>query len=184
MMDPFYAFLIFIVLLAMEMIATRSWVAAYYRFGIPVFTARRAINVNALPGATPMAAPLALDKTLQARFKDRPGYPALRFKLFANSGEDRTLIAFHEALFEPRSGPRYFPVMHALAHVDWERREVRLTGWLNWNVLFLLFYMVVNTIADRGFLFVAMLVTFLFVLSYLAQAGVNRAVTEEIVRVG
>ena len=171
-MDSFYAFLIFAVILALELFARQTWLAAYFRFGIPVYITRRKFAGSAEPEA--------LAGKLQERFKDRPGHPTLRFKLLSRAGQSRAAVAFQEALFEARSVPRYFPVMHSLAELDPARGEVRVTGWLNGYVVFLLVYLVVNSIADRGFVFVALLVAALFGLSYAAQAGVNHAVVEEI----
>lgn len=170
-LDTLTAFLIFAVLLALELLARQNWLPAYYRFGIPVYHARGEMNNR--------AAPEGLEHALAERFKERPGIPRLRFKQLSG-GPERAAIAFHEALFEPRGGPRFFPMMHSLVEVDTARREARVTGWLNGYVIFLLGYLVYATLMDRGFLFVAVLVVFLFGLSYIAQAAVNHAVIEEI----
>ncbi len=187
-MDHFYAFLTFAVILALEWLARETWLAVYYRIGIPVNIIRGGAQGKA-PGQA-AASPVEADGTgslknlaaaLDERFKNRPGppalpaLPALRFKLLSGGA-----IAFRETLFNARGGPRYFPVMHSFIKIDPGRGDARVTGWLNWYVVFLLVYLVLNSIADQSFLFVAVLVLVLFGLSYAAQAAVNRAALEEV----
>ncbi len=175
-MDPFYSFLAFALILAFELMATQSWLAVYFRFGIPVHAARRRLVQDVPTPETLDAAGLA--KSLDERFKDRPGMPAIRFKPVA--GGSSTSLAFHESLFDPHSRARYLPVMHSLARINPRQGIVTVTGYLDWYVLFILVYLVFSTIADRSFVFVDVVVALIFALSYFAQGMIDGMVAREI----
>ncbi len=175
-MDPFYSFLAFALILAVELMATQSWLALYFRIGIPVYAARRKL-------AQDIAAPEGLDagrlaKSLDENFKNRPGMPAARFKPIA--GGLSTSLAFHETLFDPHSRSRYLPVMHSLVRIHPLRGMVTVTGYLNWYVLFILVYLVFSTIADRTFVFVDVVVVLILALSYIAQGTLDGMVAKEV----
>lgn len=177
-MDPFYSFLAFAVILALELMATQSWLAAYYRFGIPVYITRRPFGPDGT--AREMVPSGEFAKALEDGLKNRPGVPALRFKVFPGGQSRRYDIAFHQTFFDPRSGSRYLPVTHSLARLFPDRGVLTVTGYLDWYVLFVLVYLVFSTIADRTFFFVDVVVLLIFGLSYIAQAGVNGLVAEKI----
>ncbi len=162
-MDPFYAFLIFAVLLVLENLAAQSWAAPYFRLGIPVFFTRAALD-GPLPEAQAAQA-------LEAQFKGGPLNPTVRFKPL---GEGQ--IALREALFEPRGGIRYLPVFHALARIEPQSAQVTLTGYINVWVLAALAYMIYRAQADPGFVPVALLILFILAFSYVLQASVARRV--------
>jgi hypothetical protein len=152
------------VVLALDFLAASSWFGPYFRFGIPLYIRRTGFRRVA---ASP--APEALQQALQGR----PNMPHLRFK-FITPG----LMAFREAFFEGGNGIRYLPVMHSAAQVDAGDGRVALTGYMNWYVLFTLIYMVLRSLDDSSFILVAVLVLFVFGLSYFAQWGINQAVAE------
>ena len=163
-MDPFYAFLIFAGLLVVENLLAHGWVAAYFRFGIPVHFTRAA-----LPG------PLDAAETAQAldeRFQGGPLHPTIRFKPLG-PGQ----VALREALFEPRGGVRYLPVMHMLVRLDPHAMQASLTGYLNYWVLATLAYLLYRGLAERSFIPVALLVLFILAFSYVLQAGVGRRIS-------
>jgi hypothetical protein len=164
--DPFYAFLIFAVLLSLEHMAAQAWLGPYFRFGIPVFQHRTKLAFNDLPEAA---------RALGEKFRASPTHPSIRFRAI---GERQ--VAFREQLFENRGGARYLPVMHSLIRVQPERRALVLTGYLNWYVLAALIYVVYRSMQDRSFIPVAVLVVFIFGLSYAVQAGVNRRIAQNL----
>jgi hypothetical protein len=168
-LDPFYAFLIFAVLLALENMAAQMWLAPYFRFGIPV-------HVQRVNPAEPVHLPQAT-KALSEKFRANPEHPSIRFKLF---GERQ--VAFREVLFENRGGVRYLPVMHSLVRLHPDRGTLALTGYLNWYVLAALVYVVYRSLSDRSFIPVAVLVVFIFGLSYAVQSAVNVRVAEALSR--
>jgi hypothetical protein len=166
-LDPFYAFLIFVVLLALENLAAQTWLGPYFRFGIPVAFQRGELNGSLdLPGEA---------RALSEKFRANPIHPSIRFKPL---GERQ--VAFREALFENRGGVRYLPVMHSLIRLHPERRLFTLTGYLNWYVLAALAYVLYRSLDDRSFIPVALLVVFIFALSYAVQASVNRSIASTI----
>lgn len=166
-MDPFYAFIIFAVLLVLENLAAQSWAAPYFRAGLPVFLARVAL-------AGPLAEAQAA-QALEAQFKGGPFNPSIRFKPL---GEGQ--IALREALFEPRGGVRYLPVFHALARIEPQAARASLTGYINYWVLAALAYMLYRAQADPGFVPVALLILFILGFSYILQASVARRVIRAI----
>jgi hypothetical protein len=164
-LDPFYAFLIFVVLLALENLAAQTWLGPYFRFGIPVAFQRGDLNGSFdLPDQA---------RVLSEKFRSNPVHPSIRFKPL---GERQ--VAFREALFENRGGVRYLPVMHSLIRLHPERGMFTLTGYLNWYVLAAFIYVLYRSLDDRSFIPVAVLVVFIFALSYAVQAGVNRSITQ------
>lgn len=183
-MDHFYAFMAFVVIFSLEMFAAYSWLAAYYRFGLPVFLTRRGLEQD--PGSPLRVVPWALAKSLAEGFKNHPTYPTIQCQAIAPAGQlkgpvsERTEIALHEAMFEPRRGFRYLPVMHSLARLDLARGRVTVSGYIDWYVLFILVYLVVTTAADRSFIPVALLVLVIFVVSYFTQAAIDRAAAEKL----
>jgi hypothetical protein len=177
-MDTFYPFLGFVVVISLEMFAAYSWLGAYYRFGLPVNFTRRQLPPDA---AAPLAAaPGALISGLVERFKSHPSYPTIQWKVISPPGKGRVDIALHEALFEPRRGFRYLPVMHSLARLDPAAGAVKVTGYISWYVLYILAYLAYSTTIDQTFIPVALLVIVIFVVSYFTQASINRMVAVEI----
>jgi hypothetical protein len=157
--------------------------AAYYRFGIPVMITRKrlvlgAINPAALDAET--FAPGKLAKSLGEVFKATPNYPSIQFKALATRKKAHVDIALHESLFEPRTGFRYLPVTHSLARLRLDKGEVTVTGYVNWYVLFVLVYLVLNTLLDQSFIFIAIIVVIIFGVSLFFQKTVAGLVTERI----
>lgn len=170
-MDHFYAFLIFAVLVVLENMAEQSWLAPYYRLGIPIFFTRRPLKLVASPD------PKTLAKAMETRFTTTVQHPSIRFKALPGRG---LLLAFHEALFENRRGVRYLPVMHSLARVDAENQRLSVIGWLDWYVMFTLGYLLVTSLADTSFIPIAVVVLLLFSISYFSQSALNRRVAEQV----
>jgi hypothetical protein len=162
-MDLFYAFLVFALVLAFELMAHLMWFGPYFRFGIPIFHKRQAL--------TRPLGPAEAAQALEPAFHGRPEHPSIRFKVIG----ERTL-AVREALFENRAGFRYLPVMHAALRLDRQDATAALTGYLNWYVLVTLVYIAYRASVERSFIPVAILVLFLFGLSFAAQVSLNRRV--------
>jgi hypothetical protein len=187
-MDHFYAFLTFAVILVLEQLAANTWLAAYYRFGLPVMVARKRLASGVIaPGRQEAErqeaetfSPGDLARALTNLFQARPDHPSIRFKALANRQKKQVEIAFHESFFEPRAGFRYLPVTHSLARLRLGQGEVTVTGYVDWYVLFVLVYLVLNTIQDRSFIFVAIVVLVIFGISYIFQKAVNSLVAERI----
>lgn len=166
-MEPFTAFLIFVVLVALEFLLSQNWAGVYYRFGIPVFYRRGQLAGTLSTDSLP--------QTLMDRFTSRPEHPSIRFKALA-PGQ----IAFRETFFENRGGFRYLPVMHSLLRLHPEQNSFHITGYLNWYVLFILVYLVLRSLEDRTFIPVAVLVVFILALSFVAQYAINQRLVKEI----
>jgi hypothetical protein len=158
-MDPFYAFLIFVSLVALDFLATNTWLAAYFRFGIPVYYHREALT-------GPLESRVVA-QALQERFKSSPLHPSIRFKAL-----NERQVALREAMFENRAGVRYLPVMHSLVRLQPRDGFLTLTGYLNWYVLATLAYLIYRSLAERSFIPVALLILFVLGLSYASQASV------------
>lgn len=150
-------------MLALDFLAAMNWFGPYFRFGIPLYVRRAGRRRTAAPAL----------ETLQQTIQDRPNMPHLRFKFIAPG-----IMAFREAFFESGNGIRYLPVMHSAVQVEAEPGEVTLTGYMNWYVLFTLIYMLLRALDDPSFSLVAVLILFVFGLSYLIQRSVNQAVAE------
>jgi len=178
-MDPFYAFLIFAALLVLERMAASTWLAVYYRFGIPVMVIHRRLEAGERLDLETFE-PKALAKALNGLFRARPDHPSIQFKALAAERKSRAEVAFHESLFETRAGFRYLPVTHALARLRLDEGVVSVTGYLDWYALFVLVYVVLATLQDRSFIFIAIIVVILFGVSYQFQKAVNGLVAERI----
>lgn len=174
-MDPFYAFLVFALVLALDMLAGQFWVGWYYRFGLPVLVSRR--EWNPLPAAEPAAPVLA--ESLTPSFHGRPEHPSIRFKALSER-----LVAFREVLFENRGGGRYLPVMHCVLRLHPEERALSVVGYLNGYVLVALAYLVYRAWTEPSFLPVAALILVILGLSFIAQVSVSRRVLEAAAVVG
>jgi hypothetical protein len=159
-MDPFYAFILFAMLVALETLAAQAWLPAYFRFGIPIY-------VRSAACAVPFDPSEAAGR-LQESLKSSPMHPSIRFQAF-----NERQLAFREALFENRGGIKYLPVMHSLIRLRPGGRALTLTGYLNWSILAALLYLVYRTLTDRSFIPVAILVLFILTLSYVFQSGAN-----------
>ncbi len=182
-MDHFYAFLIFALLLVLEQMAANAWLAVYYRYGIPVMWTRRRLAVEAVPPGRldpETIDPRELAKALTGLFKARPDHPSIQFRALKTRSNSHVELAFHESLFEARAGFRYIPVTHALARLRLDQGDVTVTGYIDWYVLFVLVYLVLNSIRDQSFIFIAVIVVILFGVSYLFQRAVGRLVAERI----
>lgn len=162
-MDPFTAFILFAILLVLENLAAQAWWPPYFRFGLPVFFSRAA-----LPGVLDAA---ETAQALAAQFKANPLHPTIRFKPLGTHQ-----VALREALFEPRGGVSYLPVMRLLVRLKPDAARATLTGYLNGWVLATLAYLPYRALSDRSFLPVALLVLLILGFSYLMQAGVGRKV--------
>lgn len=172
-MDTFTAFLIFAALIALEALASQTWLPLYFRFGIPVSVQRRSLAGSA-------AEPGALARRLEQRFTGRPQHPSILFRPLPGNDPGAADLAFREQLFENRGGFKYLPVMHSLVRLRPERQSLIVTGYLNWYVLYILGYLVYRSLDDRSFLIVAALILFVLALSYAGQAAVNAQVAEEL----
>lgn len=166
-MDPFIAFLIFIVAIALDLLASQTWLGPYFRFGIPIYYRR----ANYIYQGEPQAAAKALTEL----FHSRPAHPSIRFKVLPGKP---TAIAFQEAMFENRGGFKYLPVIHSLARLHPD--SVSVTGSINWYVIFTLIYLASRIPVDPSLIFIAVVVVIIFVMSYLAQAGINNRILAEI----
>lgn len=166
-MDPFYAFLIFAVLLVLEHLASQSWLKPYYLSGIPVFFISG--RVNAAADLTALAA------WLTESFKSSPTHPSIFFKQIG-----LTQIALREALFELRAGIRYLPVMHAYIRFNPTGETFHITGYLNWSILAALVYLVYRATSDQTFFPVAILLMVVLVISYLSQVALLRQVASRL----
>lgn len=162
-MDPFYAFLLFAFLLAVDLLAGRAWFTGYYRLGIPVFFARRSWEPTQPAGE--------MVESLTPVFKGRPEHPTILFKAL----NDRQ-IALREVLFENRAGGRYLPVMHSTLRLDPENKTVSVVGLINGYVLIALGYLLYRALNEPSFIPVAALIVLLLVFSYAAQATINRRI--------
>jgi hypothetical protein len=182
-MDTFYSFLIFAILVLLELLAAQSWLAAYYRFGIPVMSARRKLSPGtakiALENQDPFA-PRELAKKLTQSFSPHPGHTSLQFKALSTKNKSQVEIAFHEALFNPQPGFRYLPVTHALARMRLDSGEIKITGYLDWYVVFVLMYLVQASIQDLSFIFIAVIVLIIFGVSFLTQRTLYGWVAERL----
>jgi hypothetical protein len=161
-MDPFYAFLIFAVLLVLENLAAQTWLSLYFRIGLPVYYRRAALE-RPLTGET--------DAALNQAFEATPVHPSIRFKHL-----DPRTIALREALFENRAGFRYLPVMHSTLRIHPVSQTAALTGYINLSVLFIIIYAIQRAVVERSFIPVAALVLLVLVLSYLAQVSLNNRI--------
>jgi hypothetical protein len=182
-MDTFYSFLIFALLLVLEQFAVHSWLAVYYRLGIPIFIIRKQHNSNATSQediTSDEFSPRELAKKLAVAFAARPDHPSIKFKALATKNKTHREIAFHESLFESRPGFRYLPVTHSLARMKLERCEVSVTAYLDWYVLFVLVYLAQAAFQDRSFIIIAVVVLFIFTISLLSQRAVDKTVAEKI----
>jgi len=168
-MDPFYSFLIFALVLALDLLAGQFWWKWYYRFGLPVLVSRREWAAAA-PSA--LAAP-ALAESLTPTFHGRPEHPSIRFKPLSER-----LVAFREVLFENRGGGRYLPVMHYTLRLHPDERSLSVTGYLNGYVMVALAYLVYRAWAEPSFLPVAALILIILSLSFIAQVSVSRRVLD------
>ena len=169
-MDPFYTFLVFTVVLILEQLAGQRWLKGYYLFGLPIFITQR--NMGQLTHTADIAQ--ALEQVIQ----EKPRQITLRFRVL-----NERVIAIREALFENRAGFRYFPVMHTVLQTQPEKRQLQLIGYLNWYVLVALVYLVYRAATEPGFIPVAILILFVLIISYAAQAGINRQIVEEAAKV-
>lgn len=166
-MDPFYAFLIFILLLALDIFASQTWLGAYYRFGIPIYIRR-------VRPKSPLD-PAHLISALEASFKSSPLNPSLRFRPVGGNA-----IAMRESLFENRTGLRYLPVFHTTLFDSADGSQTTITGFLNWYVLGTLLYIIYRTIGDSTYGVVAVLVVVIFLISYAGQMSVANRVGKAI----
>jgi hypothetical protein len=162
MMDPFYAFLLFAVLVILENMAAQRWMPVYFRTGLPVFIRR-----VPLAGVPDTQAAVAL---LESAFQSGP-HAAVRFQKIA-PGQ----VALRAELFAQRTGPRYLPVLHSL--VELRANSVIVRGSLNWYILVALGYAVNRSYFDQTFIPVNILLIVIFVLSYLAQAAILEKVAK------
>jgi hypothetical protein len=162
-MDPFYAFVAFVVLVALETLASQAGLPAYFRIGLPIFIGRRP-NPNRLKAG--QLAPL-----LAERLQVSAGHNSIRPRVLSDSE-----IVLQERLFENRPGGRYLPVMHSLLRLDPTRGQVTLLGFLNLYVLAAVAYAVYRSLGDRSFIPVAILIVLLLMVSYVLQAGLNQRI--------
>ena len=167
-MDPFYAFLLFAVIVILELLAAQTWFGLYYRIGIPVSFHSVSLSREVdLAGTT---------QALEQRFKNRLEHPTIRFKPLSSGA-----IAFREALFENRAGFKYFPVIHSIVQINDNKGRATITSFLNWYVLFALVYIVYRTSNDFSFTPVGVLLLAIFFLSYFIQVRINRAIAQELI---
>lgn len=172
-MDTFYAFLIFALLLVVDLFAQQRWLALYYRLGLPVFFVRAPAAKNNPLRPAQWTQETARD--LEARFRGRPAHPSIQFRLLPGGA-----LAFRERLFENRGGFKYLPVIHSTARLHPQRGQVTVTGYLNLWVIFTLGYILYRSTVEAGFLPVALLALLVLALSFAAQAGINRQVARDL----
>lgn len=177
-MDTFYAFLIFGLLLLLDFFAQQRWLAWYYRFGLPVFRASAPLAGRASSGSdssSPAQFGGQTPAALEAQFKARPAHPSIQFHLLPGGA-----LAFREKLFENRGGFKYLPVIHSTARLHPQRGEVFIAGRLNLWAIFTLVYILYRSAVEPSFVPVALLALLVLVLSYGAQASINRQVLREL----
>jgi hypothetical protein len=162
-MDPFYAFLIFAALVALETLAHQFALPGFFRIGLPVYLARRAVTGR--PTAADLAAALA------NQVGPTQGLPVMHFPVLSPSE-----IAVQERLFENRSRGRFLPVMHSALRLDSASSRLTITGYLNLYVLAAIGYIIYRTLQDQTFLPVGLLLLALFVMSYVIQASLNQRI--------
>jgi hypothetical protein len=162
-MDPFFAFITFAVLLALETLASQMGLPAYFRIGLPIFIKRRPDLINQ-PAS--QLAPL-----LVKRMQVSAGHPSIHPRVLS-----ATEIALQERLFENRPGGRYLPVMHSLLRLNPATGQITLVGFLNLYILAALGYAGYRSFADRSFIPVAILIILLLLISYVLQAGLYQRI--------
>jgi hypothetical protein len=170
-METIIAFLIFAALLAFDLLATRAGLPVYFRFGLPVFYARRRLPESRRP------LPKSALKALAMRFHGRPEYPSIEFLDLANT-PPVLQAAMRERLFENRAGFRFLPVMRGLARHDPTSKCAAVVGWLNLWVLFTLGYLIYRASTEASYIPVAILILFVLGVSYYVQASVYRQVAD------
>ena len=173
MIDLFYAFLAFAVLISLELLATLTWFGPYYRIGVPVVIRRRAL-------AQPQDAAV-LTPPLNTHFINQPLHPSIQFHVL-----DAATLAFRERFFENRGGFKYLPVLHSLVMLDPKPApgapggSAAVIGYVDWYVIYILIYMLIRSMQDDSFAIVAILVLFVLALSLITQLNISAKVADEI----
>jgi len=173
-LDPFIAFIIFALLIVLDILAQQRWLAPYYSFGLPVSYSRKKLTTRIWlkNGAAPSVVFTdAAAQDLEERFRGRPAHPSIQFHPLPGGG-----LAFREKLFENRGGFKYLPVMHSTARLNPERGQVSVTGYLNLWLIFTLGYVAYRVAIEPSFVPVALLALVVLLISYAAQHGLNRQV--------
>lgn len=109
-----------ITLLLLETVLQLFWNSLYFPFGIPVFNAR-------IPASAELRSRLALNSLERDVHSDT--WLPLVFKPLPDGS-----MAFRETFFIS-TARRYYPVMRGLVIIDEDRRQIRVVGLCNWNVL-------------------------------------------------
>lgn len=170
MIDPFYAFLIFVAAAAFDILCAGAWLPVYYRFGIPLYSRGRRLNDLTKPEIETNR----LAAALSDRFRARPEHPSILFKALSERE-----IAAREKLFENRGGFRYLPVMHSLIRLHPERDSVAVVGYINAYVLVALVYAAYRSAQETSFIPVAVLILVVLGLSYAAQSSLNHHILDQ-----
>jgi len=113
-----YDFAVLAVIFILETILSWSWVAPYFRHGIPIFS--KTVPFCVLTSSTAISEQLS--RELQRGF--------WRSQEFHPISEDA--VAFREKAFEFRIMFSYTPIMHGLIAMSPLERIIVVKGFLNW----------------------------------------------------
>lgn len=122
-MDHLIIYILTLLLLA-EILVSWTWMGFYFRYGLPVY--RRKVRINKFG---PNFA-----EELERMHQSNVSLPLL-FRAIS-----RREIAFREKAYGIY-WLRYAPVIRGLIHVSEDRREVHITGLLNWYVILLIVFL-------------------------------------------
>lgn len=110
-----------IALLLIEGILLVFWTRTYWAWGLPLFSRRIAVPTSALLH-------FPFDRLEGEVVSEK--WPALLFRPLS-----KHTCAFRES-FGVHFGWRYPPIMRGVIVIDRQRSEIRVVGWCNWTVLF------------------------------------------------
>lgn len=146
-----YIIYLFLIVMICESIVSALWFDVYYRYGLPVFNQKVDIKKFRTDYANDLE-----------RFQDSGATRPFIFRAISSRE-----IAFREKMYG-LYWLDYLPVMRGFIHVTKNRRNVLLTGKLNWYILFLPVIMLLMIQSSNDLIFIAIVLALLFAI-YLFQ---------------